>query len=76
MVCIARNGMIMCYANIFRMEHEGRSYLFEWHNYLGPCELRKADFNPKKRIQTGFYDAMNIFGKMSKKQREKFRVPI
>jgi len=51
----------LCIKNIYRY----RGYLFEWHNYLGPCALRE-DFEPRKNIKKGFWDAVTEFAALSK----------
>lgn len=73
MTCVKIPNGFMCFANVYEMEHAGKTYLFEWHDYLGPMELRKTDHEPRKRNQAGFFDTVSIFCLFSKERREKYR---
>jgi len=57
----------ICFPNIY----EYKGYIFEWHPYLGPVSLKK-DFQPRKKVGKGFYDAVTEFANLSKKEQKKY----
>ena len=61
-------GMI-CLPNFY----EYKGYVFEWHNYLGPTPLRK-DYEPRKNIPKGFWDAVAEFSELSEKDRKEYLI--
>ena len=61
MACHKVGNMIICFPNIYKFEHGGKEFFFEWHNYLGPVAVRKKDFEPRSTIPTGFWDAITEF---------------
>lgn len=49
---------------------------FEWHNYSGPCFLRRKDDEPKPQQFRPLrdYKALARWERLSKDQQEEFRV--
>lgn len=56
----------LCLKNIYRY----KEFLFEWHNYLGPCALRK-DLEPRKRVKEEFWNICAEFAQLSKDKKAK-----
>lgn len=48
-------------------------FTFQWHNYLGPCKVNH-DLEPSKRTGRAFYKMIDKWVKLTKKQREKYRI--
>lgn len=63
------SGML-CLANIY--EYQG--FVFEYHSYLGPCQLRKKDLEPAGRVSKDFWDMILDFEKLTQEQREEYRI--
>jgi hypothetical protein len=60
---------IITLANVYQF----KGFTFEWHDYLGPAQLRK-DGGQRRRISKAFWPALDDWLKLSKKQREKTRI--
>jgi len=75
MTCVRVDSKtIMCFNSVYEMYRGGKCYLFEWHNYCGPTELRKSDHEPKKRNQKGFWDVVEEFRRMTPEDQEHYRI--
>lgn len=65
--CIRFNNAIVTYSNVYRY----KGYYFEWHGYSGPWPLKK-DGDLRKNIPSGFWDMIDEFIKLTKKEKEKY----
>jgi len=74
MACERIGNTIFCTANVYKIEYKRRTYLFEYHSYLGPTELRKRDYEPKERNQYGFFNMIEEFENLSETEQEKLRI--
>ena len=60
----------LCLMNIYRYE----GLVFEYHNYLGPTQLKSDMSEPRKNISKNFWDVVSNFEKLSKTEREKYLI--
>lgn len=70
MSCIRFAGGFVTVADIYSFE----GFLFQWHDYLGPTPVHKRTFDLRKTVPGGFWDMITRWQKLSKKEREKYRV--
>jgi len=60
----------ICLKNIYFF----KGYTFEFHDYLGPQQLRKKDLEPVARVKSDFWTVATEFAKIPKKGRRKFLI--
>jgi len=63
------HGSYLCCTDAYKY----KGYYFQWHNYTGPCALRK-DGEPSRRNPAGFWDMIEEFAKMTDEEKEVYRV--
>ena len=68
MPCMKIESGYICYGKAYKYE----GFYFEFHNYLGPCPLKKNG-EPSKKIPSGFWDMFDKFYKLSDEEKEKLR---
>ncbi len=71
MPCIPiKDGIICCSAGPYDFE----GYLFTVHSYFGPQHICKTDWGIRVVQSNKFFDAVERWQKLPKKEREKYRV--
>ena len=64
-----------CMPNIYKYTYNNKDYYFEWHNYLGPCPVRKKDLEPWERgTPKGFYDMLDEWTTLSLEQQQEYLI--
>lgn len=69
-----RRNQVVGFVCGFHPVYEFGGFLFEIHNYFGPCPLRRDNHSPRVRIPAGFWTIWGRFEKLSEIERETFRV--
>lgn len=61
---------IITLANIYEFE----GFTFEYHHFLGPCKLKKSDWEPAARSGLKFYQAIDRWNKLTPPEKEATRL--
>lgn len=62
----------LCTSNVYHFPHGGSWYWLEWHSYLGPIAVRNDTWEPRIRVQAGWWDAAQAFAELTAEERKQF----
>lgn len=76
MGCHFIRGAVICCPNIYEFWYNGENFLFEWHDYCGPCPVDKETLDPLDLPgqHSMFWAMVSEFQKLSRKKRKKLLV--